>query len=278
MKVIKILNNNALLTVDERGVEYVYMAKGIGFQNKVDSPFIDVEGQKQYKLSTGEKKKDISEQIDIQYVEVSAEILATAQKKFPQVNENILLPLADHIAFAIHRLKQNIEITNPFVADIKLLFPDEFALAQQGGKLIEDRFGITVSEDEVSYITLHIHSAITAEHIDLSLQIVSLIKDFVSNIEKECDLSINYDSITYTRFVTHIKFMVSRIFHDETINLDMNEYTLNNFPYSHKKAIILAHSMEKILKTNIKDVEIGYLALHIERVISSITEHENEKT
>lgn len=212
MKVIKILNNNALLAIDENNIEYVYMAKGIGFQNKVNSELIDVEGQKQYKLSNESKnKKELTEHIDMKYVELSAQILSLVQNKFPNADENILLPLADHIAFTMHRIEQKIEIINPFVADIKLLFLEEFAIAKQGGQLIKEQLGIEVNDDEISYITMHIHSSITAEHVDLSLKIVSVIKYFVSGIEDECGMKINYDSITYTRFVTHIKFMVSMI-------------------------------------------------------------------
>lgn len=272
MKVIKILNNNAILAVDEKDIEYVYMAKGIGFQNKINSELIDIEGQKQYKLSTKENQKELTEHIDIKFVELSADILNLVQEKFPNADENILIPLADHIAFTMHRIEKQIEVKNPFVADIKVLFPEEFAIATSARQIIKDKLGILVNDDELGYITMHIHSSITAEHIDLSLQIIALIKDFMAEIEAETGIKINYSSITYTRFVTHIKFMVSRIFNKETITLDMNDYTKENFPYSHEKAEILTTAIEKIIKININKIETGYLALHIERVTSSITE------
>ncbi len=279
MKVVKILNNNALLATDDMGIEYVYLGKGLGFQNKMNQELSSVEGQKQYQLLNQEAKhhenqKEIIEQIDALYLEISSEILVFVQEKFSNVDEKILLPLADHIAFAIQRIKKNIEITNPFTNDIKLLFPEEYSIAEKGRKIIADKIGILVNDDEVSYITLHIHSAISAEHIDLSMQIIHMIQNFVGEIEKECGSKLSYEGITYTRFVTHIKFMVARIYHEEHLGVDMNEYTKNNFPYSYGKAVELTKSMNEIMKTEIKEIEIGYLALHIERVVQSMIEGE----
>lgn len=268
---VKILNNNALLAIDSEQIEYVYMAKGIGFQNKVDQPLQDVEGQKKYKLSTEQKEnsKDVAEYVDMTYLEISADIIALAQKKFPSADENILIPLADHIAIAIHRINNGIEIANPFASDIKLLFPEEYAIAEGGKKIIKERLGVEINGDEVSYITLHIHSAISAEHIDLSLRLVRVIKEFVENIEEDCGVEVNYSTITYSRFVTHIKFMVSRIYHKEDIHLDMNDYAKENLPYAYGKAEKLTGIISEILDCEIQEVEVGYLAIHIERVIKS---------
>lgn len=279
MKVIKILNNNALLALDNDGFEYVYLAKGIGFQNKINEELIDLENQKQYKLFTpevdnGRNPKDIIERVEAIYIEISAYILSLTQQKFKNVDEDILLPLADHIAFAIQRIKNGVSIINPFVNDIKLLFTDEYEVAEQSKDFIKEKTNVTINEDEISYITLHINSAIRAEHIDLSMQIIRIIKNFINEIEQECGIEVNYNSITYTRFITHIRFMVARIYNDEYLGVDMNNYTETNFPYSYKKAVELAEIIGSVLKNNIKDIEIGYLALHIERVVQSTVKQE----
>lgn len=279
MKVIKILNNNALLALDNDGFEYVYLAKGIGFQNKINEELIDLENQKKYKLFTpeaddGRNSKDIIERVEAIYIEISAYILSLTQQKFKNVDEDILLPLADHIAFAIQRIKNGVSIINPFVNDIKLLFTDEYEVAEQSKDFIKEKTNVTINEDEISYITLHINSAIRAEHIDLSMQIIRIIKNFIDEIEQECGIKVNYNSITYTRFITHIRFMVARIYNNEYLGVDMNNYTETNFPYSYKKAVELAEIIGSVLKNNIKDIEIGYLALHIERVVQSTVKQE----
>ncbi|MEI3578620.1 MAG: PRD domain-containing protein [Acutalibacteraceae bacterium] len=58
------------------------------------------------------------------YLEVSGEIVDTGErKKFQNIDRNILLPLADHIAFALTRIRSKMNITNPFANDIRLLYP-----------------------------------------------------------------------------------------------------------------------------------------------------------
>ncbi len=275
MQVIKILNNNALLALDADGMEYVYLANGIGFGNKVNQPFKSVEGQRRYQLSAPKKAEEIVERVDVAYIELSAKILSLVQQKFPGADENILLPLADHIAFAVQRIRSQMEIVNPFAKDIPLLFPDEYEIAKQGAALVAQEMEVDINADEISYITLHIHSAISAEHVQLTLQVVGTIQTFVSQMEESYHITINYDSIAYTRFVTHIKFMMARMYHKEKLGIDMNGYAKENFPFSYEKAEELARILEEIMKMPIQEIETGYLALHIERVIQATIANED---
>lgn len=281
MIVVKILNNNALVALDNNGLEYVYLAKGIGFQNRINELLIEVENQKKYKLFHNEninkvtEQRDILDKVDAVYIEISAYILAQTKEKFNNVDENILLPLAEHIAFSIQRIKRGANIINPFANDIKLLFTEEYQVAELAKDLILEKTNVMINDDEISYITLHINSSIRAEHIDLSMQIIRIIKNFLSEIEQEFGISINYNTLTYTRFLTHIRYMVARIYHDDHLEVDMNSYTKTNFPYSYNKAIELINILSKTICNDIKDSEIGYLALHIERITQSIIENES---
>ncbi|MFI3168464.1 MAG: PRD domain-containing protein [Faecalibacterium sp.] len=275
MRVVKILNNNALLAVSAEGTEYVYLASGIGFANKAGQSLCPKEGQKRYKLTSAEQEQLASTGVEAIYLELSAAILSLAQEKFPDADSNILLPLADHIAFAIARIRNQVEIVNPFVQDICLLFPEEYAIATKGAALITAKTGVGINADEISYIALHIHSAITAEHVQMSLQVVEGIKTFVREMEEDYHIVIRYDSIAYTRLVTHIKFMIARIHSGEMLGVDMNDYTKENFVFAYEKALCLMQTLEQITKAKFQKNEIGYLALHIERVIQATLTGEN---
>ena len=64
-----------------------------------------------------------------------------AQTQFATIDYMIQFALADHIAFAIKRMKNNITIVNPFSTDISLLYKKEYEIALQGAKIIEDKLG-----------------------------------------------------------------------------------------------------------------------------------------
>lgn len=273
MKVIKILNNNALLAIDNDGEEYVYLANGIGFANKINTQFKPIEDQKRYKLSSDDKKTKDIEEIDSKYIEISSKILSIAEVRFKEVDEKILLPLADHIAFAIERIQKNMDIVNPFKTEIQLLFPEEFEVAKKGSELISQQTGIEINEDEISYITLHIHSAISSEHVSLSMQIIQAMNKFIKELEAKFNIEISNTSLAYARFTTHMRYMVARIHRGEHLDLDMDEYTKERFPVSYENAKNLINRIGELMKCNIDTVEIGYLALHIER----ITKSENKK-
>jgi transcriptional antiterminator len=62
--------------------------------------------------------------------------------------------------------------------------------------------------------------------------------------------------------------MAARMLKGETIKLDMNDYISERFPKSFEIAEDICMKLGKELKKKIKSVEIGYLAMHIERVFS----------
>ena len=61
-----------------------------------------------------------------------------------------------HLRFAIQRLINNNSIKNELFDIIKAQYSDSYSLAERVCKLIEDQLNLTVVEDEVAYIAVHI--------------------------------------------------------------------------------------------------------------------------
>ncbi len=82
---------------------------------------------KQYKMQKSyqakQKSNNIFDYIDPMYIEISSEIITLTKEKFGKVaNFDILLSLADHIYFAVKRIKEKDFPSNPFNMDIQLMF------------------------------------------------------------------------------------------------------------------------------------------------------------
>ena len=191
-----------------------------------------------------------------------------AEKKFKKVDENILCPLADHIAFAIKRIKNNEQISNPLTQDIKALFSEEYEVACKAKDIIKEIEGIDIDEDEIGYIALHIHSSLGNEKISQAMETAMLVRDCITSIEQNTGKTIDIESLSYNRLMSHIKYMTARTLKGETIKLDMNDYIKERFPKSFEIAEDICRKLGSELKKEIKEVEIGYLAMHIERVFS----------
>ena len=269
-RVIKVLNNNSILALSSPGnEEVIILGKGIGFGKRVSETIKNVENAKIYTLQkksvAGEALKNAAS-VKPEFLEIANDIIIETEKAFGKVDNTILLPLADHIAFAIERMKKGLTISNPLNNDIKALFKDEYDVALKGKEIIKKITGFIINDDEVGYITLHILSALDKESVSESIQIAIAVRDCISSIEEDLDIKINISSLSYSRLMTHIKYMVARAFKGEKIKLDMNEYMKSQLPHSYAIASDVCKKLSKRLKKNFDDVEIGYLALHIERV------------
>ena len=216
------------------------------------------------------KSDEIMEYIDPIFLEVASEIIKLAVQKFEKVNNDILLPLADHIYFAIKRMEENIMPSNPFINDIRLLFPDEYEVALKGKEVIKKYTSKVINDDEVGFITLHIHSAISSNQVAESMEATRVIHEGIVKLQKDLNIVIDVQSISYVRLMNHIKFLILRVNSNEKLQMDISEFTKDKFPFAYEQACNMCDALSKVLKKELPDTEVGYLALHLERILSSI--------
>ncbi len=271
-KILKVLNNNSILVIDlDTKQELIFLGKGVGFGKKVNQNVSEIENAKAYRFTEQQSRQesiDTIKSISPVFIEIAGGIIEEAEKQFGNVDNNILLPLADHIAFAIKRMEQDIELKNPFAKEIKVLFEEEYNVAKKGKNLINQKIGVEINDDEVGYITLHVHTALTREHVVQSMDVARMIQEGIQTIEKELGAMLDDATISYTRLLTHMKFMILRVINDEKLHLDMTDYVLENFPDSFALARQICNSFEQSIKKPFPNIEISYFAIHIERVKS----------
>ena len=271
-RVIKALNHNGVLAIDtDMHNEYILLGKGIGFGKKVNERMEAPENTQIYLLQKETDRgstKEIINNIEPEFLEIASKIIMEAEKKFEKVDKNILCPLADHIAFAIKRIKNNEQISNPLTQDIRALFSEEYEVARKAKDIIKEAEGVEISDDEVGYIALHIHSSLGNEKISQAMETAILVRDCITSIEQNIGKTIDIESLSYNRLMSHIKYMAARTLKGEPIKLDMNDYIKERFPESFEIAEDICRKLGSELNKEIKEVEIGYLAMHIERVFS----------
>lgn len=269
-KVIKTLNNNAIIATDlEYNQEVIILDKGLGFKAKVADTLKHEKTMNIYRIQK-QQTQDISNHVDPIYLEITNDILNEAKSVFgDKVDGKVLIPLADHISFAIERIEQQLNISNPFTNDIKLLFPDEYQIATKARDLIFDKTNVMIPEDEISYITLHVHSALSEDLVSSSMQMAIIVQESIELIEKKLNTKIDQYSISYARLLNHIKYMLLRLKNGEQIEIDMQEYVKERFPTAYHVALAACTYMGTSMKQEMPIVEVSYLAIHIERIMTS---------
>lgn len=269
-RICKVLNHNGVIAMNlDDNKEYVLLGKGAGFGKKVGERIEKPESCTVYSLQESSNKGDAAELIKSvapEYFQMANQILNEAEKQFGKVDRSILFPMADHIAFAVERIKRGEQISNPLTEDIQALFYSEFKIACMLKDLLKKEKQVEIDDDEVGYVALHIHSALEEESVSVSMQIAGAVRECVSLIEDKRGIHINVISLSYNRLMNHIKYMVARAQNGESLKINMNDYVEYKFPESYKLARTVCEHMNKALRITLEDMEVGYLAMHIERV------------
>ena len=269
-RVSKVLNNNGVIAINmEENTEYVLLGKGIGFGKKISQRFEAPEGCAKYSLREDTERgssKELAKTIATEYLEIADEILTEAEKKFGCIDRRILFPLADHISFAVQRIKNGEQISNPLTEDIRVMFHSEYQVASGLKKILKDRLGIEIDAHEIGYVTLHIHSAIEDENVSMAMQMARAVRECMCILERETGQNLDMNSISYNRLMNHVKYMVVRAIKKESIKLDLNNYMEENHSEAFRLAFLVCKDIEERCGIRLEEMEIGYLAMHIERV------------
>jgi len=214
----KIFNNNVILA-EKSSVEgeLIFVGKGIGFSYKIGDEVLksELKIDKEFAPIAGEKRENyiqLLEEIDSQVIGITEEIIAMVSSKLnEELDQHIRIGLADHIAFSLKRIKDGIEVTNPFLAETRTLYNQEYRLAEKAVQMIANRFELDIPESEVGFITLHIHGARNERGVSKTLKNTSLIKELVTEVENELGQKLSYESLNYARLVNHLRFALERI-------------------------------------------------------------------
>lgn len=154
-KILRIINNNVVFSVNERGDEIILRGKGIGFQKMAGMTVAagDVEGiYVLEKPQTKNKLYDLLEDMPPEYIEVSARIIDHARKVLGKtLDENIYVTLTDHIHFAAERKLKGIEYVNPLLWEIRAYYAQEYQVGLWALEEIHKCLGLELKEDEAGF-------------------------------------------------------------------------------------------------------------------------------
>lgn len=271
-RISKVLNHNTVIAVSaDSNQEYLIMAKGIGFGKKVTEHMELPEGASVYSLQEMTKRgsaSSLARSIPPEYLEAANLVLTEAEKVFGKLDRSVLFPMADHIEYAVKRIRANEAISNPLTDDIRLLFYSEYKVALTIVPILKKWMGIDMDEHEVGYIALHVHTAIEKEELSQAVQIAQAVRDCVSFVENTLGRKLNVMSLSYNRLMNHVRYMVARQMSGEVLRLDMNDYMEEKFPKEFQMAEEICTKLGDNLKHPFEPVEIGYLAMHLQRILT----------
>jgi len=273
LRVERVVGNNVVLAVHPHtGKEMMVMGKGLGYLLKAEAWLAadDPRIEKKFRLDDQQQMKQyhsLTETIAPE-VQVIAEriIQLIASTLTASLNEGVHTALPSHLQFAVYRMRNGMEINNPFLQETKTLLPDEYEVAKQAAVLIEETFRLEVPEDEVGFLAFHVYSAVKHVPVKQLVAWSSLITQMVELVEEERGLVIPRESADYMRLISHLRFTLDRVsLHITEINPFVRGIK-KQYKAEYALALKLAKLMEQHLQKPIPEDEVGYIAMHLYRL------------
>ena len=127
---------------DENNQECLVMGKGVAFGKKVGQTVPVTAEAKVYSLKEMTERgdaKDILKSVLPLCLEFANEVLNQAEQEFGKVDRTILFTMADHLDFAIRRIQNGEQISNPLTDDIRVMFYKEYKVASCIQELLKEK-------------------------------------------------------------------------------------------------------------------------------------------
>jgi len=273
MKAIKKINNNVVICVDDNKKELIAFGKGIGFP-AVPYEITDLSliSMTFYKMDRSYYK--LLEEIPEEIFEVSALIVKKAQRTLNcNLNPNLLPGLADHINFALTRMKKYKKMKMLFSYDIEQLYPQETELARYAVKIIQKNLFVKLPDSEITNIAMHFVNA-EEENITTpsNMNIDEIIQEITKEIEIVFQVVIDRKGFNYNRFVMHLRYYIKRI-EEKKQFVDDNSVLFQAMKEENPKIYDCAKQITAIIDKKLgaqstEDVML-YLMIHIGRILKN---------
>ena len=275
MKITRVINNNVVAAVDDESHELVLMGNGIGFGKKLGDE-VPPEAVEKTFARFDEKWvrnfKRLSEEIPYEFMHMTNENISYAQLSLgKELNENVYIALADHLNFAIQRIRQGVVLSNSMLWEIKHYYSHEYHIGLEAIAIIRRYTGIEMPVDEAGFIAMHIISSeLESSEVSDVQKMTELINAIIKIVKIHFRIEFDEDSVSYQRFLTHLKFFSARALDGEVYQDSMEEIyqamvAQNGHAYTGVEKV--ARFIEKQYGYRISIDEELYLLIHIKRIL-----------
>lgn len=268
-----------IVTRNDQNEEIIVMGKGLAFGLKNGDEINESRIDKIFSLSDSSEAsrfKALIAEVPEECMKMTEEFIDYAKEQLgKKMHDSIYITLTDHINAMAERAKVHAYIKNTMLWDIKRLYRDEFAISLKIVEAINERIGSAYDENEAARIALHFVNAQLevdfSSTLDTTMQITKIVSEILNIVKYNFRITYNEDSLSYYRFVTHLRFFAQRIFSETTYDDTNDIELLHHIQNKHSEAYHCAQLVKKYVFDNyqypIADEENMYLTIHIVKLV-----------
>ena len=277
LRIKKVINNNILCVVDEKGGEMIVTGRGLGFQRKTGERVDPALVEKSYRMegkTEHRKLRELCEQIPLEHLRLTQELIEYVKGEITSpLNESLLITLADHISFAIKRKQEGIAFSNPLQGAIMCYYPTEYRLGQYCLRLIREQTQVDLSESEAAFIALHIVNAELNTNMSDMYEITRMIEGTLAVVEYYYQKTYDRESLDFSRFVVHLRYFAQRLFQGQAIpdgsgenDALFRQMIARSCKQHYRCAQCVGDYVRNTYHKELTEEELIYLTIHLKRI------------
>ncbi|GAA1324279.1 PRD domain-containing protein [Brachybacterium rhamnosum] len=274
MKVLRVLNNNVVISRDGQGQEVILTGRGIGFRAR---PGQEVDPELIVRVFVPSDGRDPDHLAEV-FAMIDQDVLrgvvialrAAGIEGRESTRPTLAIAVADHVAGALERARKGQEIEYPLRAEVGTLYGTEYAQAERLLEEINLHVDPPLAAGEATALTLHlVNAGFASGDLSFTYTMTGVIQQLLAVIGERYGVDVSRSSMTAARFITHVRYMFVRI--QQHRQLDGQESTIGrSIRESYPEAVRTAEQLATIVQLRLGDRltpdEVAYLALHVARM------------
>jgi len=273
----KVLNNNVVITLDERGRERVLMGRGLGFQLKPDDILDPDKVEKTFILDAGDqgdRERQMLTDVPYPVIEAVTRAVDEAERRLGHhLGRHFTMAIVDHIQFVLERLEQGIRIPAANMPELRVLHPHEFSAAQRMSTTIAETLGRDLPDEEAVFLTMHLLNATRDEPNGTAALLFRRLQHVVLTVENGLGVRLDVESPDYARFILHIQFLLQRLVSKTMLrstDSSFFEFAKHSYPRSYEIAREVKAYVKAATESDLTDEELLYVIVHVERLANQV--------
>lgn len=272
----RVINNNIVIAENFKGQEVVAIGKGLGFkkdkydsisEHEISKTFVSLDNQNKQKLLT------LFNEVPYEIIELTEEIIEMAQNALHATfNVNLVIALADHINFSVNQYKQGFDSFALVNEEVKRFYKDEYEVGKKALQMINQTLHVNLKKEESTSIAFHLITATENKTNREALKIMKAVSEIMRIVETDLKISLDEDSMAYSRFVIHLKFFMRRVLFEAAKPTDESIGDIfSQIQSTHDEANLcvdkIADYVSQTYHCMVNDDERLYLIIHVERLL-----------
>ena len=280
MRISRIFNNNVALATSHTGVETVVIGRGLAFgkrkgdlidPTRVEQTFVPEEGTSDERLRWS--LAEIPPEVLALATELEQEVRADSNFS---VSHSFIIPMADHLNFALTRAREGITVGYPLALEVSQLYPREVDFGRRAVALTAERTGVQLPEQEAIPLALHlVNSQFAAADMSQTYRMTEIFSQIFDLFKTAYGRDIDQDSMSAARFVTHLRYLFVRSSEGRKHSEDTaSSVLLDAVRSSYPKAFACAQKVYLLLEMQfglaLSEDELTYLTIHLARLAKDL--------